>query len=168
MRARAEFIPDKKVLVILMIVEKILGTIPEVTDLESLSGKTLETVSFEWFEANKKILKKTSSGGTEVGLRLSEPLHDGAIIFENEEKIIYLELLPCELTQAHVHSPRELGRVCFELGNRHLPISIGENTVSTPFDNPTFEYLEKLGFHCHKVTEKFTPEIIVHGHGHSH
>jgi urease accessory protein len=163
MRTGKKFVIGKKVLVVLMVVEKILGKLPE-----NPQGKTLETVSYEWFEADKKILKKTSSGGTEVGMRLSEPLFDGAIVFENEEKIIYMELLPCELTEVHVHSERELGRVCFELGNRHLPISIGEKTVTTPYDNPTFEYLEKLGFHCHKVTGKFTPEIIVHGHGHDH
>jgi urease accessory protein len=149
-----------------MIVEKLLGKKPEVMDMESLSGRTLETISYEWFEANNKILKKTSSGGTEVGLRLSEPLFDGAIVFEDEKKIIYLELLPCELTQVHIHNIQEMGRVCFELGNRHLPVHIKEMTVHTPYDEPTFEYLRKLHFHCQKVTEKFEPEIIVHGHSH--
>jgi len=143
-----------------MVIEKILGK------KQDTAGKTIETVPFEWFEMNNKILKKVSSAGTEIGLRLSEALFDGGVLYEDNEKIICLELLPCELTQIHVHSMQEMGRVCFELGNRHLPLAIGETSVSTPYDRPTFEHLEKLGLHCHKVTEKFTPEIIVHGHSH--
>ena len=147
----------------MMIIEKILGGKPE-----NPQGKPVETVSFEWFEMNNRILKKVSSKGREIGLRLSEPLLDGGLLFEDDEGIILLELLPCEICRVHVHSPRELGRVCFELGNRHLPVSIREDdmTVNTPYDKPTFEYLERLGFHCERAAEKFTPEIIVRGHSH--
>ena len=144
-----------------MLIENIIGKKPENT-----AGKIIESVPFEWFEMNNKILKKVSSGGTEIGLRLSQPLFDGAVLYEDNEKIICLELLPCEMTRIHVHSMREMGRVCFELGNRHLPLAIGEAAVSTPYDRPTFEYLEKLGFSGERVTEKFTPELIVHGHSH--
>jgi len=144
-----------------MVIENILEKKPD-----STGGKNIETVSFEWFEMNNKILKKVSSKGTEIGLRLSQPLFDGALLYEDSEKIICLELLPCETTKVNIHGIKEMGRVCFELGNRHLPLSIAETSVSTPFDKPTFEYLEKLGFSCERVTEKFTPEIIVHGHHH--
>jgi urease accessory protein len=144
-----------------MVIEKILGKEPN-----DMRGKTVETVAYEWFEANNKILKKTSSAGTEVGLRLAEPLFDGAVLFEDEERIIRLELLPCEMTMVDARSPKELARACFELGNRHLPVYIGDTEVSTPYDKPTFEHLEKLGFSCRRVTEKFTPETIAHGHSH--
>jgi urease accessory protein len=144
-----------------MIIESILGK-----KTAKMAEKAVETVPFEWFEMNNKILKKVSSAGTEIGLRLSEPLFDGAVLYEDNEKIICLELLPCETTRIHVHGMQDMGRVCFELGNRHLPVSIGEASVSTPYDRPTFEYLEKLGFHCHQVNEKFTPELVVRGHSH--
>jgi urease accessory protein len=146
-----------------MIIENILGKKPE-----NSGEKIIETVSFEWFEMNNKILKKVSSAGTEIGLRLSQPLFDGGVLYEDNEKIICLELLPCETTRVNVHDIRDMGRACFELGNRHLPLSITETSVSTPYDKPTYDYLEKLEFHCERVTEKFTPEIIVHGHGHGH
>ncbi|GHU59466.1 hypothetical protein AGMMS49975_27050 [Clostridia bacterium] len=81
-------------------------------------------------------------------------------------RIIAASLLPCEVVRVRVMSMAEMGRVCFELGNRHLPLAIGEDFAATPFDNPTFEYLQKLGFHCERVVEKFTPEVIVRGHHH--
>jgi urease accessory protein len=146
-----------------MIIEKILGN---VSDRDT--GKRVETVPFEWFEQNNRILKKVSSDGTEIGLKLSEPLYDGAIVFEDENRIVALSLLPCELTKVSVSSMREMGRLCFELGNRHLPLCVADSWVSTPYDSPTFEYLHKLGFHCGRVTEKFTPEVVVRGHGDVH
>jgi len=144
-----------------MLIEKIIGKKPDDT-----RSKTIETVSYEWFEANNKVLKKKSSGKTDIGLRLKEPLFDGALLYEDENKIICLELLPCEVTKIQVSSAKEMGRICFELGNRHLPVSIGDTAISTPYDKPTFEYLQKLGFSCEKETEKFIPEIIVYGHSH--
>ena len=89
-----------------MIIENILGKKPENT-----AGKIIETVPFEWFEMNNKILKKVSSAGTEIGLRLSQPLFDGAVLYEDNDKIICLELLPCETTRVNVHSMQEMGRV---------------------------------------------------------
>jgi len=144
-----------------MLIEKIIGKRPDDT-----GNKTVETISYEWFEANNKVLKKKSSGKTDIGLRLKEPLFDGALLYEDENKIICLELLPCEVTKIQVSSAKEMGRICFELGNRHLPVSIGDTAISTPYDKPTFEYLQKLGFSCAKETEKFIPEIIVYGHSH--
>ena len=63
---------------------------------------------------------------------------------------------------------QEMGRLCFELGNRHLSLSIGEKEVSVPYDEPTFLYLAKLGFKPEKKKEKFTHFTVCHAHGHSH
>jgi urease accessory protein len=143
-----------------MIIEKILGKLPD------NQTKPLETVSFQWFEAEQKILKKMTSNHEEIGLRLNEPLFDGAMLYEDENRVIALSLLPCQVVRVNVSTMGEMGRVCFELGNRHLPLSIGEDCVVTPYDNPTFEYLRRLGFHCEQAVEKFTPEVVVRGHHH--
>ena len=144
-----------------MVLEKIIG---------SLSGKDsskqIVTVPFEWDEATKRIHKKTASSGEEIGLRLSEPLYDGAVVFEDDERIIALDLVPCEITRLYADTMREMGIICFELGNRHLPLSFGGGSVDIPYDRPTFEYLEKKGFKCEKLVEKFIPEVTVRGHSH--
>ena len=45
----------------------------------------------------------------------------------------------------------EMGRLCFELGNRHLSLKIDDDCVCVPYDHPTFEYLLKLGFNAEKL-----------------
>jgi urease accessory protein len=144
-----------------MVIEKIIGKL-QATPV----NKRVDTVPYEWFEQNHRILKRTASSGEEIRLRLLEPLCDGGILFEDEEKVIVLSLTPCELTRVNVASKREMGRLCWEMGNRHLPLAIDEEGICTPYDQPTFAYLQKLGFHCERVTAKFTPESSVRGHGH--
>ena len=143
-----------------MIFEKIIG---------SLSGNTSKqviTLPYEWYEASNKILRRTASSGEDIGLRLSEPLHDGAILFEDNKRVIALSLVPCEVTRLYATTIREMGKACFELGNRHLPLAFGDGWVDVPYDRPTFEYLQKKGFNCEIVVEKFVPEVTVRGHSH--
>ena len=146
-----------------MIIEKICGKLAK-------TDKKIEIVTIEWFEREKKLLKKVSSGGTEIGLRLTEPLSDGDILYEDDDKIIAVEIAPCELIKISVSSMREMGRLCFEIGNRHLSLAISDSDVKIPYDEPTFLYLKKLGFNAERVTEKFTDftECKAHGHSHEH
>lgn len=147
-----------------MLVEKILGNISDYP----LESKTIDKVLIEWYELDKKLLRKTSQLGEEVGIRLSEHLLEGDVLYDDGKKVVVTEILPCELTTVEVHSMKEMGRLCFELGNRHLSLSIGEKKVSVPYDEPTFKYLEKLGFAPKKEIGKFTNFTVCHAHGHSH
>ena len=143
-----------------MVYEKIIGS------LSGESKKQVVSVPFEWDEATKRILRRTASSGEEIGVRLSEPMYDGAILFEDDERVIALSLVPCEVTRLYTADMREMGRACFELGNRHIPLTFGDGWVDTPYDRPTFEYLQKKGFRCELVVEKFVPEVTVRGHSH--
>lgn len=148
-----------------MLVEKIIKNIQEYPkDIK------IDHVYYEWFEQNKKILKKTSEAGEEVGLRLEVPLCDGDVLFENETQMIVASLKPCELIRVSVSNMIEMGEVCFALGNRHLPLNIDKNHVRVPYDSPTFDYLTKLGFSCERVLEKFNHfhEVKAHEHVRSH
>lgn len=79
-----------------------------------------------------------------------------------------VKILPCELTVVKVASMQAMGRLCFELGNRHLSLAIEEDRVRVPYDEPTFLYLEKLGFAPEKMLGEFRHFTVCHGHGQSH
>lgn len=151
-----------------MLIEKILGNIADF----SVENRKVDKVYVEWYELEKKLLRKTSESGEEVGIRLTgQPgghLHEGDVLFADENRILVADILPCELTVVPVHSMQEMGRLCFELGNRHLTLSIEEHQVKVPFDAPTFEYLGKLGFAPQRECAKFRHFTVCHAHGHSH
>lgn len=144
-----------------MIAEKIIGKL-------SKTDKTVETVTIDWFERDKKLLRKTTSFGEDIGIKIDAPLNEGDIIYEDGEKVITIEIAPCDLISVRVASMEEMGRLCFELGNRHLSLSIGESFVKCPFDEPTFEYLKRLGFDASKTHEKFAGYMECKAHAHTH
>ncbi len=49
-----------------------------------------------------------------------------------------------------VNTMQEMGRLCYELGSRHISAEIGENIVKCPFDEGLFLSLNTLGFHVEK------------------
>lgn len=153
-----------------MLIEKAIGNIKDYP----IGTRRIENVYLEWFELEKKLMRKTLESGEKVGIRLSSDenshahLHEGDILYADDERVLVVELLPCELTEIEVHSMKEMGRLCFEIGNRHLSLAIEDDRVTIPYDAPTFEYLDKLGFHPVKVEKKFSHFTVCHAHGHSH
>lgn len=146
-----------------MIAERICGKLGK-------TNKSVDYVTIEWFERDKKILRKTTASGEEIGIKIEPALNEGDILFEDASRIIAVTIAPCDLISVSVNSMQEMGRLCFELGNRHLSLSIGEDVVKCPFDEPTFSYLSKLGFAAEKIYEKFDGyiECKAHAHVHSH
>jgi urease accessory protein len=128
-------------------------------------GELMDCIEFEWFESGKKVLRKTSRGGDDVGLRLTSRVSNGSIVQGTDGKSYIAEILPCRLLRISADSAAELGRICYELGNRHLPADIGGDYVKTPFDAPLTEHLQRLGFHCEE-TEGVFSEYIYGGHHH--
>lgn len=131
-------------------------------------NKRTDIVLIEWFERDKKLLRKTTSAGDEIGIMSDEPLCSGDILYEDDEKQVVVRISPCDLISVKIKSLKCMGRLCFELGNRHLSISISDDTVKAPYDEPTFEYLKKLGFDVSKVNEEFTDFIECKAHSHVH
>lgn len=147
-----------------MVIEKIIGNIYEYDNV----SKTVDVVTVEWYEREKKRMRKTSLNGEEIGIAVDVPLNDGDIIFENEQKIIVVEFAPCELIKINVATMKEMGRLCFELGNRHRSLSISEDYVTIPFDDTDFAYLEHIGFRPQKIFGKFSDFTVCKAHGENH
>lgn len=46
---------------------------------------------------------------------------------------------------------QEMGRLCYELGSRHITASISGKSVRCPFDEALFQSLKALGFNAEKI-----------------
>ena len=127
-----------------MIAEKILGNLSE-----STPSVEVDTVELDWFEAEKKRIRKTTAGGRDIGIAIDDNLKDGDI-------------------KINVHTMQEMGRLCFEIGNRHLSLKISDDNVLIPHDEPTEKHLKNLGFECENIIGRFDDFIVCKAHGHSH
>ena len=145
-----------------MVVEKVIRNLKDSSGEE----KELDRVFLEWYELDKHTLRKTTESGKEIGIRIPQHLMDRDVLYEDEQKIICVALKPAKLTRVVVTTMKEMGRLCFELGNRHLSLSIEDHSVSVIYDEPTFEYLQKLGFEPQICEGKFEHVTVCHGHHH--
>ena len=143
-----------------MITEKIIGKLTE-------TNKQVDYVTIDWYERDKKLLRKTTDKGEEIGIKISGTLNENDIIYEDEARVIAVTIAPCDLISVKVTDIREMGRLCFELGNRHLSLAIGTDEVKCPYDEPTFEYIQRLGFRAEKIHGKFTGYTECRGHAHA-
>lgn len=159
-----------------MICEKILGRAEEM----NLSGKTIEYVEIEWHEAFKKIHRKVTDGGQEIGIRLDDEvlkrgLYEGDVLYEDASTAIVVTTPPCQviaitLTPGH---ERMMAKVCYEIGNRHAPLFYGESYEEflTPYNEPMVVLLEKIhGVKAEVVMRKldFDRRISAAVHNHQH
>ena len=131
-----------------MLCEQILGKLEE-TDI---SGRKLEYVDIEWHEAFKKIHRKVTDKGREVGIRMDDSvltrgLLQGDVIYSDENLVIAVNTPPCEIIQVSLMEGHEkmAAKVCYEIGNRHAPLFWGtEDTFITIYNEPMMVMLSKI------------------------
>ena len=143
-----------------MLCEQVLGKLNEF----DTTGKEIETVDIEWHEAFKRIHKKNTDKGTEVGIRmddsiLSRGLYQDDVIYADDEKLVVVNTPPCEVLRVTLIPGHEKmsAKVCYEIGNKHATLFRGEGDYQfiTPLDLPIKALMEKLGVKVERKTVKF-------------
>lgn len=158
-----------------MLCEQVLGKLHDF-DTE---GKKVEYVDIEWHEAFKKIHKKTTDKGTEVGIRmddsiLSRGLYQDDVIYADDKKIIAVNTPPCEVTACP--SPLDMRkwqpRYAMRSATGHAPLFWREDdTFITIYNEPMLVMLQKIhGVKAEKEVRKldFDKRISASIHNHHH
>lgn len=158
-----------------MLCEKVLGKLGDF----DIQNKQIERVEIEWHEAFKKIHKKVTDMGTEVGIRmddsiLSRGLYQDDVIYQDENRMIAVNTPPCEVIRVSLTEGHEkmAAKVCYEIGNRHAPLFWGdEDTFITIYNEPMMDMLKKIhGVQAEKELAKldFDKRISASIHNHHH
>ncbi|SFG08863.1 urease accessory protein UreE [Pontibacter chinhatensis] len=148
----------------MILVEKVLGNLATT----SPGGRSVDLLDVDWFDTGKTTLRKRTRAGQEVGIRKNTiPLEDGDILYMDAERVIAVNILPCECIVFKPRNFREMGTICFEIGNKHIPIFINEeNEVSVEFERPLYALLERYGYQPRKEVRKLlkTHALVVRRH----
>ena len=121
------------------------------------------------FESRQKSRLKTKLvSGEDVGLILprGEILRGGDLVTASDGRIV--EIISQEEKVLHVeaNSPRDLARVAYHLGNRHVPVEVGEGFLRIAEDHVLEEMLKKLGAKVSSMEAPFEPEAGAYAGGH--
>jgi len=118
------------------------------------------------FESRQKsrLLTRLASG-EEVGLKLprGEILRGGDLVTASDGRVIEIVAVPEKLL--HVESG-SLAKAAYHLGNRHVPVQVGEGFLRIAEDHVLEEMLLKLGAKVSHVEAPFEPEAGAYSGAH--
>ena len=143
-----------------MIVTKVIGKLSDL-ELNQQGGKensTIEQLFLAWDELHKRILRKTTDVGRDIGIQLeSGHLHPGDILYRAENHLIVVRVKEEAILIVPVNDIREMGLAAHAIGNMHSPIELKSDSVITPYNPVLQEQLVKLGLHPVKKDGAFAP-----------
>ena len=136
-----------------MLVQKKIGNINYYT----IDSKAIDWLQLEWHETRKRILRKQTGGGKEVSIKFlndNPALTEGDILFEDDSTIIAVSVLSCECIVVMPVNMFEMASVCYEIGNKHLPLFYEDESLLVPFDAPLMKLLSAQGYEVKKEERK--------------
>lgn len=136
------------------------------------NDKTIDWLALEWYETGKRILHKKTNAGKEVVLKFlkeNPELREGDILSQDENSVIVVTIKPCEAIVIRARDNFEVASVCYEIGNKHLPLFYDENELLVPYEAPLFKLLKASGYEVNKENRKLISPLktTVAAHGNS-
>ncbi len=95
-------------------------------------------------------------------------MRDNDVLVDEQGQFILVKAAPEKVMRVTAQNPFQLMRAGYHLGNRHIPIEIGENYLQLEFDPVLSDMLKKLGVDVQLVDQPFEPENGAYGGGHKH
>jgi urease accessory protein len=127
----------------------------------------METLKLPFDQRQKSRLRATLESGEEVGLILPRGtiMRGGDVVKTQDGRDVQVVAAPEKLLHIEAAS---LARVAYHLGNRHVPVQVGDGFLRISEDHVLEEMLHKLGARVSRVEAPFEPEAGAYGGGHRH
>ena len=118
----------------------------------------------------KSRLRATLTSGEEVAIVLprGQVLRGGDWVVASDGRVIEVEAQHEKVLHVLCAAPQLLIRAAYHLGNRHVPVQVGEGWLRIAEDHVLEEMLKGLGATLTRTMAPFEPEAGAYGGGHSH
>ena len=126
-----------------------------------------------WDDHKRGRLRTTTISGRDVGLFLErgKVLQDGELLQAESGEVLRVVSASEPVTTASCEDPLVFARICYHLGNRHVPLQIGAGWVRFQPDYVLEDLVRIYGLKVVHGAAPFEPENGAcgeHSHGHSH
>ena len=121
------------------------------------------------FEARQKSRLRTRLvSGEEVGLMLprGEILRGGDLVTASDGRIVEIISQDEKVLHVEADSARDLAKFAYHLGNRHVPVEVGDGFLRLAADHVLEEMLKMLGAKVSEIEAPFEPEAGAYAGGH--
>ncbi len=152
-----------------MLVKEIVGRESQY----DLNGFEIDTLVLEWYELNKRIQRKTTTSGREIALKFtfeSVVLKEGDLLYYNvdEKVVIAVRVLNTTTIVISPANMLEMATICYEIGNKHMPLFIDNDDILLPYEAPMFKWLEAAGYAPKQQERKLQNRLKSNVSGHHH
>ena len=129
-----------------------------------------EQLSLPFELRQKSRLRTKLASGEEARLFLEHGsiLRGGDCLRANDGRIVLVVAADEELMEAKCVTPFQLVRAAYHLGNRHVPVQIGDGWLRFQTDDVLAQMLRGLNATVSKVSAPFEPEAGAYAGGHHH
>jgi urease accessory protein len=151
-----------------MIIHKKLGNLSSF----DAGRKAIDLLPVEWFETKKRILHKQTSSGKSIVVKFldeSPDLLEGDVLYADELVVVAVEIQSCEAIVIRPSTMQEMAAICYEIGNKHLPLFSENDEVLVPFDAPLYRMLTAAAYAPRQERRKLLypvkTSVAAHSHG---
>ena len=123
-------------------------------------AKPADTIELDFDERHRRRVAMKGTNGLEFLLDLPEAvmLRGGDALVLEDGRLIEVVAAPEPLAEIRVAEPRELARLAYHLGNRHLPVQILANRIRIRGDEVIENMARGLGAKIAHIEAAFDPE----------
>ncbi len=151
-----------------MLVKEKIGNL----ELFAINNRNIDYVWLDWYETNKRILHKKTVIGTEVSMKFlneNPRLTVGDIIYEDDFSLIAIDIKECDTIIIRPRSMHEMAAVCYEIGNKHLPLFYQDDEILVAYEAALFKLLSASGYAVEQAKRKLIKPLktTVAPHGNS-
>ena len=134
------------------------------------SGEHDDTLVLPFVRRQKSRLRVVLESGDEAALFLERGsiLRGGDRLKADDGRIVRVEAALEPVLYVTASSPLHLSRAAYHLGNRHVPLQVGEGWLLLEQDHVLQEMLLGLGMTVFEKFSPFEPEAGAYGGGHHH
>jgi len=121
-------------------------------------------------QRQKSRLRAQLASGEEVALMLprGEVLRGGDLVSASDGRIIEVIAESEKLLHVECASAAAMARAAYHLGNRHVPVEVGDGYLRLASDHVLEEMLKGLGAKISTIEAPFEPEAGAYAGGHHH
>jgi urease accessory protein len=132
--------------------------------------KAIGTLTLDFDARHRRRIRLTTDDGEDVLLDLHKAvaMADGDGLQLEDGAWLRITAASESLVEVRHKDRRQLRRLAWHLGNRHLPTEIREDALRIRPDHVIEEMLQGFGAEIHKVQAAFQPEGGAYGATHSH
>ncbi len=111
--------------------------------------KSIDFLNIEWYQTSKRIQRLITDGGKDVAIRFlskGQDLKQGDVLYEDNNSIIVVSILPCEVIVLNTTDLITLGYISYEIGNKHVPLFVEDNQLYMPYERSMYNWLKNNGY----------------------